>query len=330
MNSPLLGASLNDPFLDSQSDFFLLSSIPPLNAYQNDEDCIDITYNHFFSNPTDLLSANACSQSSASIETTIKTEVKRKARKVFEILHTAPKRRKKNIGPSISSNALDEQRLRRAERNKCFAKESRERKRMYIQRLEQENALLQWQLEYCRRTLNNYEFIEKHRGSVKDRLNCLLVNAYTRYRNTFTENSNLPIEIIRKNMEEMMMEHQRAVNDVVDILASIATPPAMQILTWIKKMEDKSVAQSHSSLGETKYMETVFREKGVLRELEEFVLKSSERVEQFTEELRKAQSRIQIEYTRIKTFLDARMAPNLDGKMIEMLTRDIPKFKDSL
>ena len=93
----------------------------------------------------------------------------------------------------------------RAEKNRKFAKESRERKRKYIQSLEMEVNELKIQLEFYRQKLQKYELIENGNISFGDEIKTTLVDACTQMNvvNQPITNNSLFSEILKERLQEL-------------------------------------------------------------------------------------------------------------------------------
>ncbi len=119
----------------------------------------------------------------------------------------------------------------RAERNKIFARESRERKRHYVEQLELEVRSLRSQLAYYRDRLGRYELIEKHRRLVGNEMPSALVNAQRIVQDQHLSNSEFG-KVLTDLIEGYMQEQKKVFEQLARTIVGISVPLPMRYCLW--------------------------------------------------------------------------------------------------
>lgn len=131
----------------------------------------------------------------------------------------------------------------RAEKNRKYARESRERKKKYVEELEQQVEALRTEVEVCKARLKHYELIEKFK-------NALGYEFYDRMRNV---NKQLHESQTPAEKEELMLSARKVINQTLEdqtnalklvtkILVDVCLPIPLRVSIWLanKKTETMS------------------------------------------------------------------------------------------
>lgn len=93
-------------------------------------------------------------------ETLLEVPAEKEQSTTRESKQKVPRTRKKRLDEATRQKRKTE----RARKNRLLARESRERKRKYVEALEREVTMLRGQVEFYRNQLSRYELVERHKN----------------------------------------------------------------------------------------------------------------------------------------------------------------------
>ena len=135
--------------------------------------------------------------------------------------------------PSLISP--EDKKIHRAEKNRKFAKESRDRKRKYIQDLETQVKELKLQIEIFQVKLQKYELIEKHADSLNRELHSTLVSVCREMYNNDQplDNTFVFTETFKRNYSKTLEEQRLVLKQLIKAMLNIAMPLPSRISLWL-------------------------------------------------------------------------------------------------
>eukprot|EP00826_Nyctotherus_ovalis_P064505 TRINITY_DN9463_c0_g1_i25.p1 TRINITY_DN9463_c0_g1~~TRINITY_DN9463_c0_g1_i25.p1 ORF type:complete len:319 (-),score=67.24 TRINITY_DN9463_c0_g1_i25:40-996(-) len=142
-------------------------------------------------------------------------------------------------GKSKGEKTVEDRKAKRAEKNRKFAKESRDRKRKYIQDLEAEVKHLREQLEVHKQRLRKYELLEKHGNSLGKEVYNMVVSVY-REMNEFKQplsNHSIFIETFKKKIDEAFEEQRCIITQLSKVMMNIMLPLPLRISVWLSEKQ---------------------------------------------------------------------------------------------
>lgn len=150
-----------------------------------------------------------------------------------KVLGGKNKRRKYNE----DEDATEERKAKRAERNRKFAKDSRDRKRKYIQDLEIEVKYLREQLEAYKRRLSKYELIEKHIGTPGFEMYNILRDSYKEMWDLKRSLNDSPtfIETLKRKLKGTLEELKYALVQLTKTMMTIIMPLPLRVSVWLSE-----------------------------------------------------------------------------------------------
>eukprot|EP00826_Nyctotherus_ovalis_P051046 TRINITY_DN6348_c0_g1_i1.p1 TRINITY_DN6348_c0_g1~~TRINITY_DN6348_c0_g1_i1.p1 ORF type:complete len:434 (-),score=122.28 TRINITY_DN6348_c0_g1_i1:18-1160(-) len=138
----------------------------------------------------------------------------------------------------------------RAQRNKRYAKESRERKKKYVENLEQQVIYLKHELAIYKAKLKNYELIEKFKNTLGYEYFDVLTKVYNGMReaNKSPNNRKYFAKEMSKIFYQILNEQIDALKMTTKMMADICLPAPMRVAMWVtdKKvfmMEAEEIAE---------------------------------------------------------------------------------------
>lgn len=117
------------------------------------------------------------------------------------------------------------------ERNRQFARESRERKRLYVEGLEREVIMLRAEVERKTERLARYDAIEQQRDIVGDEDHAVMLSALEEMSRTKAGPTQFSSVLIRK-MKEMAEGRRKALEQLSQMMLEIAVPFSMRLFLW--------------------------------------------------------------------------------------------------
>ncbi len=135
------------------------------------------------------------------------------------------------VGNVYLPSAQQRKKAIRAEKNRLFARESRERRRTYLQSLEKEVASLKEQLELYKTRLEKYEVIERQRCLAGEEDHKLIMETLGEMQRAGTDPSKFS-QIITRKLEELAEERQAALEQLSRTTLEIAVPLSLRLFLW--------------------------------------------------------------------------------------------------
>eukprot|EP00826_Nyctotherus_ovalis_P041500 TRINITY_DN4186_c0_g1_i7.p1 TRINITY_DN4186_c0_g1~~TRINITY_DN4186_c0_g1_i7.p1 ORF type:complete len:368 (+),score=127.62 TRINITY_DN4186_c0_g1_i7:106-1209(+) len=131
--------------------------------------------------------------------------------------------------------ASEDAALTRAERNKKYAKASRERKRRYVESLELQVVSLRHEVEFYKARLKSYEMIEKFKSTLGYEYYEMLGKAHAcmREANQPLTNEKLFREKLHNAFDQTVKEQANALKAIGDMIVDVALPAHMKVLFWM-------------------------------------------------------------------------------------------------
>ena len=212
---------------------------------------------------------------------------------------------------------IDQIREERAAKNRIFAKESRERKKAYIIRLEKENEELRRELKEHKEIFGKYEIIERQRSKLDCELYTWIHNA-----NKAMKEMNLSIfdnriyaKQLEKEASKYIKERCKALEELTKIILELAMPTTVRIShidsskkyndgdDYIPPIEIMKSTDNNISLDEakkiSKYIQSIYP---TLEDLKNFIgniERSSEKIKGWMKELLICQKKSQAELKQL-------------------------------
>eukprot|EP00826_Nyctotherus_ovalis_P051140 TRINITY_DN6377_c0_g4_i1.p1 TRINITY_DN6377_c0_g4~~TRINITY_DN6377_c0_g4_i1.p1 ORF type:complete len:386 (+),score=93.17 TRINITY_DN6377_c0_g4_i1:62-1159(+) len=136
--------------------------------------------------------------------------------------------------------------LTKAEKNKIYAKESRERKKIYIESLEQQVKHLKQKVEIYKARLKDYETIEKFKNTLGYEFYEALNKAYTYMREANQPLTNEPLFKVNfcKALNQVLEEQTNALKTIGKMVVDVALPTHIRVLLW---MTEKNIDRMEAS-----------------------------------------------------------------------------------
>ncbi len=119
----------------------------------------------------------------------------------------------------------------RAEKNRRFARESRERKQRYVAQLETEVVSLRDELAHCKQQFARYELIERLRTMVCAEENYAVRSAFDEIARTGADSSQFS-RIVVKNLDALIMERKKALEQLSRMVLEITAPLPLRFAFW--------------------------------------------------------------------------------------------------
>lgn len=152
----------------------------------------------------------------------------------------------------------------RAERNKRYAKESRERKKKYVENLEQQVIYLKREVAIYKAKLKSYELIEKFKNTLGYEYFDVIgkVHAGMREANKSPNNRKYFAKEMSKIFHQILNEQIDALKMTTKMMADICLPAPMRVAMWVtdKKvfmMEAEEIAKLMSPVLSLEQIKTV-------------------------------------------------------------------------
>eukprot|EP00826_Nyctotherus_ovalis_P047390 TRINITY_DN5445_c0_g1_i11.p1 TRINITY_DN5445_c0_g1~~TRINITY_DN5445_c0_g1_i11.p1 ORF type:complete len:398 (+),score=114.49 TRINITY_DN5445_c0_g1_i11:184-1377(+) len=151
---------------------------------------------------------------------------------------------------TYAEESLEDKRETRADRNKRYAKESRERKKKYVEGLEQQVKTLRREVEVYKAKLKNYELIEKFKNTLGYEFYDALrkaQNIMLESHKSLTENEIFK-QCVNEVFQQLLDEQIDALKLVTKMLVDICLPVPMRVSIWLankdlEEMDAKAIAK---------------------------------------------------------------------------------------
>ncbi len=142
--------------------------------------------------------------------------------------HRSSQAQKDDSGKGLSPA---ERKAAHAEKNRQFARESRERKRLYVERLEKEVASLRGELAWYKEHFARYELIDRKRDLDETERVETIRAALGEMARTGTSSSQLSTLVIKKYGEHFE-ERKKALEQLFRIILEVAVPNSLRYQMW--------------------------------------------------------------------------------------------------
>ena len=224
----------------------------------------------------------------------------------------------------------------RAEKNRKFAKESRERKRKYIQSLEMEVKELKIQLEFYRQKLQKYELIENGIISFGDEIKTTLVDACTQMNvvNQPITNNSLFSEILKERLRKKFIEQRMALEQLTKMMMSALLANSVKVSRWVaennidiydsKKIEDH--IESRCILAFSHCIRQSYPDRKSHNDVQSYISSIGSRLKSLMYRILECQNQAQAELISLENYMKENVAPKFTIQQIEILAQMIPFF----
>lgn len=237
---------------------------------------------------------------------------------------------------------VEERKARRAEKNRKFAKESRDRKRKHVQDLENEVKCLREQLENYKQRLKKYELIERHS-------NVLGKEAYNTLISVYQEMSQLDlpltnhsafIEALKKKVTEAIEEKKCALVQLAKAMVDIALPLPLRIAVWFneKQVDIFDCEKTFEKFGVevpanhikalVKCMKELYPDKIKRLKMQNTLADIGKRIKSFMKQwnVMEYQNNVQRELMKYGEYVNTELLPDTNARVLEALISLSPYF----
>ena len=229
----------------------------------------------------------------------------------------------------------------RAEKNRKFAQESRERKRKYVQDIEAEVRYLRKVVEYYKSRLSKYELIEKQRNMFGYELVTTVSEMHKEIlKNKLIEtNPTFFMETLEKKIDQAMEDRRKAVEQLTRAIAEIVMPASARISLWITEnnidvYDAKKLSQFFGPditfehvKDISEYTKKMFPDKKQYNEMHLFMAASARRVKVLVRQLINCQKQAQIEIFKNVKFIKKNLLAKYDLRHAEAYARVVPALR---
>lgn len=139
-----------------------------------------------------------------------------------------PKKRRARCVPGLTK---EQRKTLYAERNRQFARESRERKQQYVEGLEKELAVLRAELARYRSLFARYELIDRKRNLGGEEWSAAIMSALGEVQRTRGDTGQFQTVLLRK-LDEQFEEQRRALEQLFRIMLEISVPLLVRFKLW--------------------------------------------------------------------------------------------------
>eukprot|EP00826_Nyctotherus_ovalis_P025312 TRINITY_DN1960_c0_g1_i5.p1 TRINITY_DN1960_c0_g1~~TRINITY_DN1960_c0_g1_i5.p1 ORF type:complete len:367 (+),score=96.77 TRINITY_DN1960_c0_g1_i5:154-1254(+) len=243
---------------------------------------------------------------------------------VEKLIVSDKKKKRKGRKPLIQSIMdEDEKKAMRAEKNRKFAKESRDRKRKYIERLEVELESVKSELAMYKARFSRYERIEKQRNSSSCELYDWLSYSYKEMESTEEHKDSTQLaSSLKKIIESSIEERCKAVEDFTKIMLELAMPLVMRMYKMPSPDKDfcnpkdlmKSLDYKISLEDAQKflyYVKSIFPEKEQYVKIASAIDASKNKIKGWMKELLNCQKKLQLELKKTYSFFLKNIIKNM-------------------
>lgn len=234
----------------------------------------------------------------------------------------------------------EDKKAKRAEKNRKFAKESRDRKRKYILDLEAEVKHLREQLESHKQVLKKYELIEKHSNLLGREMYNTLMNVYREMYELDQPltNHSLFIETLKKKISETFEEQSRVLTQITKVMMGIMLPLPIRISAWLSEKDidlydcEKALDKIGSEIPAEKvkmivaHMRELYPDKEKYYEMQESLANAGTKIKSLMKQIIDHQKKVQIELINYERYLDTTMVNFSNPRFIEALVSLGPFF----
>jgi len=235
---------------------------------------------------------------------------------------------------------VEERKARRAEKNRKFAKESRDRKRKHVQDLENEVKYLREQLENYKQRLKKYELIEKHSNGLGKEVYNTLINIYQEMNrlNLPLTNHSAFVEGLKKKVTETFEEQKCALMQLTRAMVDIALPLPLRMAIWLnenqvdlldyeKRLENLGAEPPANHIKIlVNCIKELCPEKAKYYEMQSDLADIGKRIKSFMKQVIKLQNEIQKELVSYEKYIDTKLVPDGHAQILKVLVSLSPYF----
>lgn len=219
----------------------------------------------------------------------------------------------------------------RAQNNRRFAKESRERKKRRLLELENEVDRLRFELDQYRSRMARYELIERHRSMLGNEMPIMLSEAFQEMEQARLDRAELPKVAIR-HMEKYAEERRQAMEQLVRLMVEMTVPFPIRLCVWeaennIDVFDIPRVAQymkytPEEILAAGTHMRSMFPERKKYEEIRQFLLEESQKIRKSVRQLLECHKTVQLENKKLWQYMRKNFVPryNFDSAEFDMKT----------
>jgi hypothetical protein len=247
--------------------------------------------------------------------------------------HKTENRKKKGRKPKIDLGDDEEgKKAMRAEKNRLFARQSRERKKRYIEELKAELERTKNELSFYKAKFSKYEIIEQQRNSNLCEIYNWIGYIHREAQNVAEseKNNTLFVKLMSKAIEEGIKQRCKAVENITKIMLELAMPstirlyrvpsPGKELCTPIDLMK---TLDHNISLDEAnkvcEYVKRIFPEKSKYVKLAAMMEASKDKIKAWMKELLICQKKLQIELKKVYLYFLKDVARGMQVDAIEPL-----------
>ena len=236
----------------------------------------------------------------------------------------------------------------RAEKNRRFAKESRERKRKYVEGLEAEIKDLRMRLSQSVQRLKKYEFIEKYSYGLGSSMYEIIKSTYEdMYLNGKPlNNASLFMEEIKRKVERSLEEQRLALKQLTRMMINVVIPFNTRLSMWMIDNHvnfsncEESMAQLSSKTSEelikmyVNCMRQAYPDKKRLDEIQIHMANAGSKLRLIAKQVIDCQKEAQSELKNFSDFISVNALSGYDARLFEMLAKitfrlaSIPELSD--
>ncbi len=224
------------------------------------------------------------------------------------------------------------------ERNVWLARESRERKRLYVEGLEQEVVVLRAELAKKNARLARYELIERQLDIMGDEDRRVILSALEEMTRTKAAEPEFPSILIRK-MKAITEERRKALEQLSHMMLEIAVPFSLRLFLWEAEngVEIFDPVHAEKVLGRkptveqmkllATYAEYAVSCKDTYKELKARAVSAAQRIRKNVKQMVECQKAIQMETLSILRCLRKKVFPEYTKSDAELEIKFIPKLE---
>lgn len=240
-------------------------------------------------------------------------------------LESEPKKRRKNYFNITKGEVAKDKKTLRAEKNRLFAKESRDRKQMYIRDIENQVRILKLQVEEYKQRLSKYELIETNLE-----FGCEIKKYLEAVSDTVAEtkdalNTNEAFfAALKKFYEERTKDKQRALGVLTKAMVEMLIPFSVKLVLWAKNkgldlnntLELQKLVHENAPYENIKNVEEYIKclkiDKVKPGDDAECLVASGTKLRNFIRKVAKCQKKAQIELAKVCNYMCKNVFPSLD------------------
>eukprot|EP00826_Nyctotherus_ovalis_P049421 TRINITY_DN5978_c0_g1_i2.p1 TRINITY_DN5978_c0_g1~~TRINITY_DN5978_c0_g1_i2.p1 ORF type:complete len:369 (-),score=127.58 TRINITY_DN5978_c0_g1_i2:123-1229(-) len=243
-----------------------------------------------------------------------------------------PKHRRKT---KLESDTAEIKKQVRAEKNKKYAKESRDRKRKYVEDLEAQIETLKSELEKCKARLKEYELIEKYKKSLGNEWYDMLAKVYQdlNSQNQSAANNTSFTQSFKKAFCQAVEEQQKVLEMQTKSIVETMLPLPTRVSMWMAEhnvdiTKPEKVIQAFGTIlsGEqvktlSDYMQIADPTGKFRKENSLFVAGCSRKIKSALKELVSAYKKLKLLLLKIKNHVSSNDMPLYTPYIVEMMAR---------